>query len=324
MVTGAAGFLGSHLCEALLRRGHEVIGIDDLSSGRRANLATFVRLPTFSFREADVNDGIPVRGPVDGVFHLISPTPAVAVPCDGAGLPPVPTGVDEVIEFAGRRRCRLLLVGATGEEYDDPFAEDAHLMTRRRRGAGPDLRVARLFSAYGPRMEPEDEPTLAHLTLQGVTGQPLSLAGQPDDTRTFCFVSDLVNGMLRLFRSELGAHPVDLGDPTAHSLGGDRRGRSERHRVAWSRSSSAGAAAQRRRRGRPPTSPSRPSSSGGRLGCRSARASRRPCDGCTTSWVRPSGTTATPSAGAPDLLTAALGTIGVCTTSPAIEATTTP
>ena len=218
MVTGAAGFLGSHLCEALLRRGHEVIGVDDLSSGRRTNLTTFARLPTFSFREGDVNDGIPVRGPVDGVFHLISPTPAISLPCSGDRLPSEPTGVDEVIDFAGRRRCRLLLVGATGEEYEDPFAQDPDLIARRRRGSGPDLRVARLFSAYGPRMEPEDEPTLAHLALQGVTGQPLSLAGQPDDTRSFCFVSDLVNGMLRLFRSELTAHPVDLGDPTAHSL----------------------------------------------------------------------------------------------------------
>lgn len=219
VVTGAAGFLGSHLCEALLRRGHRVVGIDDLSSGRIGNLAGFVRHPGFVFHEADVLDGVPTHGPVDGVFHLIPPTPAAWRPEQAEGrLPSLPTGIDVVADLARRRRCRLLLIVPSGEEYEDPFEHDGGDGLAGIDVAADDVRVARLFHAYGPRMEDEDEPVVMRLLLQALTGQPMVLDGSADDERGVCFVSDLVNGLLRLFRSNLLGLPVDLGDPTLHRV----------------------------------------------------------------------------------------------------------
>lgn len=218
VVTGAAGFIGSHLCEALLRRGHEVVGVDDLSSGQRHNLAPFGRHPSFSFREHDVGEGVPVHGPVDGLFHLIPPLPT-AVRAPGApALPMPPNGLAHVGDFASRRRCRLLVVGATGGSYVDPFEPSDEPDPVALAGLTRDqVRIARLHGAYGPRMEPEDEPTLTHLLLRGLTGQPLVVA---DDvtTVTSCFVSDLIAGMITLFHSELASVPVDLGDATEHPI----------------------------------------------------------------------------------------------------------
>jgi dTDP-glucose 4,6-dehydratase len=220
VVTGAAGFLGSHLCEALLRRGHRVIGVDDLSSGRRSNLAAFTRHPAFSFHEADVSGGIPVHGPVDGLFHLIEPTPAAWRPDDVSDrLPPLPTGIEVAARFARSRRCRLLLVVPAGEDYEDPFDPAADTGLNVIDPRIDDVRIARLFHAYGPRMEEEDEPTVMRLLLQAITGQPMVIEGDDGQTRGFCFVSDLINGMLRLFRSNLLGIPVDLGDPEPHRIG---------------------------------------------------------------------------------------------------------
>lgn len=152
------------------------------------------------------------------MFHLIAPTPAAWRPDEvDHRLTPVPTGIDVVAEFARRRRARVLLITPAGDDYEDPFERPG---TAGIDGFGPldDVRVARLFHAYGPRMEPEDEPTVMRLLLQAVTGQPMVIDGDGDSARGFCFVSDLINGMLRLFRSSLFGVAVDLGDPHLHRI----------------------------------------------------------------------------------------------------------
>jgi UDP-glucuronate decarboxylase len=217
LVTGAAGFIGSHLCEALLRRGHRVVGVADLSRDPRANVAAFARHPSFSLRDAGPCDTLDPGGPLDGVFHVIPPTPAASSIDAGAHrLPPRPTGVDQAAALAARRGCRLLVVGAAGAGYEDPFTNDpcADAVERLR---ADRLRVARVLDTYGPRMEPEDQPLLMRLLLQASTGQPM-LAPDGCDPVSACFVSDLVNGLLRLFRSDAGAAPVELGDPREHPV----------------------------------------------------------------------------------------------------------
>ena len=237
VVTGGAGFLGSHLCEALLGDGYSVVTIDNLITGNRKNLETFPGLPEFEFVEGDICDGIGVEGDVDLVFHLASP----ASPNDYLSLP-IETlktgtlGTLNCLEFAQKKGSRFLLA-STSEIYGDPLehpqteeywgnvnpigvrsvydeakrvSESMAMAYHRERGVG--VRIARIFNTYGPRMKQDDGRVVPNFIAQALSGQDLTVFGDGAQTRSFCFVSDLIDGLLRLAKSGV-EDPVNLGNP---------------------------------------------------------------------------------------------------------------
>jgi dTDP-glucose 4,6-dehydratase len=237
LVTGGAGFLGSHLCEELLRRGFQVIAVDDFSTGRTDNLRHLADDTHLRFIEADVSDGIPVDEPVDYVLHFASP----ASPPDYLRLP-VETlrvgslGTLNALELARRTGARFLMA-STSETYGDPqvhpqtedywghvnpvgprsvydeakrFSEAATMAYRRTHGV--DTAIVRIFNTYGPRMRGDDGRAIPTFISQALVDEPLTVAGDGSQTRSVCYVDDLVDGLLRLLFSNL-AGPVNIGNP---------------------------------------------------------------------------------------------------------------
>ena len=237
MVTGGAGFLGSHLCEELLSRGFHVIAVDDFSTGRGENLRHLADDVRLRFVEADVSDAIPVDEPVDYVLHFASP----ASPPDYLRLP-VETlrvgslGTLNALELARRCGARFLMA-STSETYGDPqvhpqtedywghvnpvgprsvydeakrFSEAATMAYRRAHGV--DTAIVRIFNTYGPRMRADDGRAIPTFVSQALAGEPLTVAGDGSQTRSVCYVDDLVDGLLRLLFSDL-AGPVNIGNP---------------------------------------------------------------------------------------------------------------
>jgi dTDP-glucose 4,6-dehydratase len=237
VVTGAAGFLGSHLVERLLADGHEVVGVDNLITGRRENLAPVWQNPRFTFVEHDVTRPLVVEGRVDGVLHFASP----ASPADYLALP-IQTlkvgalGTHNALGLARAKRARFLLA-STSEVYGDPevhpqpetywghvnpvgprgvydeakrFAEAMTMAYHRAHGL--ETRIARIFNTYGPRMRPDDGRVVSNFLVQALRGQPLTVHGDGTQTRSFCYVDDLIEGVVRLFHSDY-VGPVNLGNP---------------------------------------------------------------------------------------------------------------
>ncbi len=239
VVTGGAGFLGSHLCDALLDRGNEVICVDNFLTGRRAHLEEMNARGNgmFSLLEHNVSETITVDGPVDAIYHMASP----ASPNDYLHFP-IQTlkvgsrGTHHTLGLALAKKARFLLA-STSEVYGDPlvhpqpedywgnvnpigprgvydeakrFAEALTMAYHRSHGI--EVHIVRIFNTYGPRMRLADGRAIPAFLCQALKGEPMTVYGDGSQTRSFCYFSDLVEGVLRLMESDVH-EPVNLGNP---------------------------------------------------------------------------------------------------------------
>jgi dTDP-glucose 4,6-dehydratase len=237
LITGAAGFLGSHLADRFLAEGHDVVGMDNFITGHKDNIAHLEGQPRWSFVRHDVSRFISVEGPLDGVLHFASP----ASPIDYLELP-IQTlkvgslGTHNALGLARAKGARFL-VASTSEVYGDPqvhpqpesywghvnpvgprgvydeakrFAEAITMAYHRYHRL--DTRIVRIFNTYGPRMRPGDGRVVSNFVVQALRGEPLTLYGEGQQTRSFCFVSDMIEGIYRLFMQG-DAEPTNIGNP---------------------------------------------------------------------------------------------------------------
>jgi dTDP-glucose 4,6-dehydratase len=237
VITGGAGFLGSHLCERLLAEGHEVVCVDNLVTGRTDNIAHLMERSDFQFVRHDVSRPFEIEGPVDYVLHFASP----ASPIDYLELP-IQTlkvgslGTHNTLGLAKVKKARYLLA-STSEVYGDPlehpqkesywgnvnpvgprgvydeakrFAEAMAMAYHRAHGL--EVRIVRIFNTYGPRMRLRDGRVVPAFIQQALTGEPMTVFGQGKQTRSFCYVDDLVEGIWRLLQSDL-EEPCNIGNP---------------------------------------------------------------------------------------------------------------
>jgi dTDP-glucose 4,6-dehydratase len=242
LVTGGAGFLGSHLCDRLLAEGHEVIAMDNLLTGNLRNIAHLAEEPRFQFVRHNVTQFIAIEGPLDAILHFASP----ASPIDYLLLP-IQTlkvgalGTHNALGLAMAKSARLLLA-STSEVYGDPlvhpqpeaywgnvnpigprgvydeakrFAEAITMAYRR--APGVDTRIVRIFNTYGERMRPRDGRVVPALIGQALAGEPMTVFGDGSQTRSFCYVSDLIEGIYRLLLSD-EPDPVNIGNPSELSV----------------------------------------------------------------------------------------------------------
>jgi len=244
IVSGGAGFIGSHLCDRLLDEGWEVTAVDNLLTGRLQNIRHLDSNPRFHFLEHDVTLPFTCNGRVDCVMHLASP----ASPPDFKTLPLQTLragsfGTHCMLDLAHAQGARFFLA-STSEVYGDPppehhpqreeywgyvsctglrsvydeskrYAEAATMAYHR--ACGLDTRIVRIFNTYGPRMRPDDGRVVTNFACQALRGEPLTLYGEGQQTRSFCYVSDLVDGLVRLLLSD-ETGPVNLGTPEEYTV----------------------------------------------------------------------------------------------------------
>ncbi len=237
VVTGGAGFIGSHLCERLIAEGNRVICLDNMITGRIENLAPVIKNSRFSIEKRDVSKSFKLEGKVDQVYHMASP----ASPVDYLNYP-IQTlkvgslGTHNALGFAKHKSARLLLA-STSEVYGDPlehpqketywgnvnpigprgvydeakrFSEAITLAYHRVHCV--DTKIVRIFNTYGPRMRKNDGRAVPNFMMQALEDKPLTIFGRGTQTRSFCYVNDLVEGIIRLMASDLNV-PVNIGNP---------------------------------------------------------------------------------------------------------------
>ncbi|MBI5178840.1 MAG: SDR family oxidoreductase [Nitrospinae bacterium] len=242
LVTGAAGFLGSHLADRLIAGGHRVIGVDNFITGDRRNIAHLAKEPLFEFVEQDINKGIQCAGELDFVINLAS----LASPVDYSAHPletllSGSVGSYHCLELAKEKKA-VYLFSSTSEVYGDPaitpqsesywgnvnpvgprscydeskrFGE-ALTMTYLRQG-WVDTRIIRIFNTFGPRMRKNDGRAVPNFIVQALTGEPITVYGDGSQTRSFCYVDDLINGIVLLLFSNL-TMPVNIGNPNEMTI----------------------------------------------------------------------------------------------------------
>ena len=241
LVTGGAGFLGSHLCERLLKEGHEVVCLDNFFTGRRRNIHPYLANPDFELVRHDVVE--PIMLEVDRIYHLACPASPVHYQYN-----PVKTiktnvlGTHNMLGLAKRTRARFLLA-STSEVYGDPkvhpqtedywgnvnpigfrscydegkrvaetFTMDYHRQNR------VDVRIVRIFNTYGPRMLADDGRVVSNFIVQALKGDDITVYGDGSQTRSFCYVDDLVDGLVRMMENDGFIGPVNLGNPREFTI----------------------------------------------------------------------------------------------------------
>ncbi len=242
LLTGAAGFLGSHLAERLLKEGHEVLGVDNLSTGQKRNLDHLLAHPGFHFLQADVTRSLQVEGPLDWVLHFASPaSPPRYLKLPVETLLVNAEGTRHLLDLA-RAKGAAFFLASTSEVYGDPlvhpqpetywgnvnpigprsiydegkrYAEALTLAYHR--AYGVPVRIVRIFNTYGPAMDPEDGRVVSSFIVQALRGEPLTVFGDGSQTRSFCYVDDLIEGIRRLMGVDY-PYPVNLGNPEEYRV----------------------------------------------------------------------------------------------------------
>ncbi|MDP6571817.1 MAG: SDR family oxidoreductase [Patescibacteria group bacterium] len=244
IVTGCAGFIGSHLTERLLDEGHQVLGIDNFQTGQLKNMEAFIQNERFVFLEHDIEQPLRVGDQIDEIYHLACPAAPVHYKKDPIKtLNTVFIGTKNLLDLAKKKNARILYT-STSEIYGDPMEHPQHetywgnvnpigerscynegkrsaeaLAFAYHRQHNVDIRVVRIFNTYGPRMAEDDGRVGPNFILQALANKPVTIYGTGDQTRSFCYVDDMINGIIAMMENGNGfTGPVNLGNPAEISM----------------------------------------------------------------------------------------------------------